>query len=236
MTAKIEDALLQDIKKDIAGILKGSPFSAFTDATLYCVEEKTMQALRALRESFASVDRKNPFDGLCKLINTEKPAIEFKHRRARRYKLITDKNKVYLMIPQQLEIYKNRNKKRIDKALKNGEISEKQHDFAINELEQRIESAREKFEAIQKDLDSYDLVLTNYSFAKEYDEIYVYYGKSDGGAQYLRQTPAVNVLWYDPSRRASHREDAKIYGIVNTWNSLEGEGGVIFFQKRKKDG
>ena len=210
------------LSSNIAALLKPYEQITYQDTLLYLVDAPCMQQLFLMQQRFE--EEGGMFSSICKLINPLFPAFKYSLGTKHKYRAVYDQEKIRERFEKEIEISYNTAIKRAREEIENHPDVFVDEELAAKFLKESQKKAEEDKAALQKianDIDSYDIVFTNFERRLFYPYVYYRYedssGKRRGKSEHLKKE-IPNVLWYAPSpKEDSLRLNDRIRRIVSEY-------------------
>jgi len=241
ITSKIYTILENCIKVTASTVVKEEQVEVFKDVTLFLINEEVKNKIKELEKGLLK-GSENPEDQeykgkvlypYLKLINPKIPAYKYSFFVKKRALEIFDRDKVRARIEGELERFKNAERLKLKKQIKEhiplytSDVIE----YLNRELEARLLIDERKINEVVRDYDSYDVVITNYAHCHVYPSLYYtldlafkegYFKKGKEKKDYKKENTHLrsgvpNLLWFEDGRILKElRANNKIEKIMST--------------------
>jgi hypothetical protein len=181
-----------------------------------------------------------------KIINRDYPAFKYSFFVKRTPVEIFDKDKVRAAIPGEMERWKNKERRKLEKTIEQHEppLTEIRANKLRKDLEERLDGEFEALSKVLNNWDNYDAVITTHAHCKTYPSVYYtldtsadYKGDNDDEKRkhykkkdtFLRSS-VPNLLWFKDDRPFSElRANDRISRIVQTYTPY---CGTIYIKEK----
>ncbi len=204
------------------------------------VDFSTMQVLKQMEKNFGEYIKekfnttlKRPYYYVAKLICGQEPIDYFRITMQKKYIYVKDKEKILRDLEKLFTIWKNKKILETKKYIKRNRVTEIEAKKLQDKTLQEIEEAQQELLNIQKHPEKYELIRTNYHYAKYYPEIiYRLQSESRYRTTLLRKN-VLNIICYEPLKREKkRRRDMEIEKFLeDAYNPFE-----YIFAKRVEKG
>lgn len=202
------------------------------------VDFSTMQRLKKMEKDFKQKlqkelegEIKRPYYHIAKLICADAPIDYFHIAMQKKYIYVKDKEKILKDLDKLFEIWKNTKIKHAKAWIKKYNVDETEAKKFLDSVMQKIGEAYVELSNIKKNPDKYEMIRTNYHYAKYYPEIIYRVQGEDRYRTTLLRKSVINILCYESKKREKkRRRDMEIEAFLkDAYNPFE----YIYVKKRK---
>ena len=194
------------------------------------VDFTTMQTLKEMEKHFSqylqtkfNTTLKRPYYYVAKLICAQEPIDYFRITIQKKYIYVKDKEKILKDLEKLFTIWKNKKILETAKYIKRNRVTESEAKKLQDKTLQEVEKAYQELLNIKKHPQKYELIRTNYYYAKYYPEVIYRLQSENRYRTTLLRKNVLNIICYEPlQREKKRRKDMEIEKFLeNAYNPFE---------------